>query len=73
MALNNVYERNEKKFTSQSDITSSKLLISPLTDVFAFFDNSSNGYSTNEAEKLIKSYGYNEFSKKKKHNAVISF
>ena len=73
MALNNVYERNQKKFTSQSDITSSKLLISPLTDVFAFFENSSNGYSTNEAEKLIKSYGYNEFTKKKKHNALISF
>ncbi len=70
---NQPISNSEKTFPLQNSTNTQELLFSPINDVFNQFNSSINGFTTPDVEKLIKIYGFNEFSKRKNQNPILSF
>jgi Mg2+-importing ATPase len=50
-----------------------ELLSLPIDELHARLNTSLSGLSSEEAENRLKIYGYNEFAKRKKRTAIVTF
>ena len=74
-----IMKRRNAERLSASEISSwvlpntEELLSMPSDELFARLNTSLSGLSSEEAEKRLRIYGYNELAKRKKRTAVVDF
>ncbi len=64
---------NTNKASNQAPSNMEELLSIPIDELLTRLNTSLSGLSSEEAEKRLKIYGYNELAKRKKRTAIVNF